>query len=312
MPEILSEKDVYQNLRAIGRQVRDLTDFRRETMRQASVMRKANIIEGEIKREMDARLAAWDSLRDDVVTALGDLYADKWLIEIKPGERAGFPHWVVNPNDSDLGGVGTIRIAASHEQYRQPFYDGLSSQLIVSGDMVRISNADDPNMNGVYEVDVGPSVAQENIIVNGSFDSTANWTETSSNVSITGGQAVFTAASGSGDVLNQARSDLRVIWPDTTVWLLTITLADISGGQLSVGTNTVGAQAVFSENGTYSALITADANAEGLKFTPASFTGNINSVSLIRFTGLTFTTPFYDTASLSTNDANLTIEVVER
>lgn len=308
MAIIISESQAAEQLSECRKLLSALISQRRTLARRIKTMKASGQSQASIVTSINNLLTDWDALRDEVVTTLGAIHGTAVQVEIEPGAYEGVPSFYVKPIDQGLSAHGVIRVNPEHEQFVSPF-----DQVFFANDYIRISNAADTNMNGRYRIAVSPGAAQEDVISNGTFTTTADWTEASANVAITGGRAVFTAANGSGDKLNQATADMATAWTNNKVYMVTITMSNISSGSLTIGTNGNTAQGTISSNGTYNFLITADNHADGLIFTPVSFTGNLDNVSAIGWTGLLLTTPFYNDVNVDyASDSRMKITLEER
>lgn len=309
MAVIISEDQAARQLQECKNILSTLIRQRRAFSKQIKEMQNSGQSPFSITAFITDLLAPWNTLRDELASKIESIPGDVTGIqlEFKPGGYLGTPSFYVKPYDQGIG-AGVIRINPEHEEIVSPFY-----QMFLANDYIRISNAADENMNGRYRVAEDPGTAQADVINNGIFTNATGWTEASANVSITGEQAVFTAANGSGDKLYQAKADMTTAWTNLKTYLVTLTLSGISGGSLAIGTNTNPSQATLSSIGTYNVLIEADNHANGLVFTPTSFTGNLDSVSAIGWTGLKLTTELYDNVDVDyTSDTKMTIVLEER
>jgi hypothetical protein len=309
MAVIISEEQAAKQLQECKNILQTLIRQRKAFANQIKAMQKSGQSPSSISTFITDLLTPWDTLRDELADKISEIPGDATAVQIEftPGTYLGTPSFYVKPYDQGIG-AGVIRINPEHEEFVSPFY-----QMFLDNDYIRISNAADENMNGRYRVEKAPGTAQEDVISNGIFTNTTGWTEASGNVSITGGQAVFTSANGSGDKLYQAKADMATSWTNAKLYLVTLTLSSISGGSLNIGTNTNTSQATLSSNGTYNVIIEADNHANGLVFTPTSFTGNLDSVSAIGWTGLKLTTAFYNDVNVDyTSDTKMKIVLEER
>jgi len=307
MATLLTEKEAIDQLQTCRGLLTNLIRVRREIANLESKLISAGYPPLDVANGIGGLVTDWDTLRDELVTTLGAIPGNASLYKyvISPSSYQGFTSFNVRAKNPGFGDKGTIRIDADHEELISPF-DG----MFVANDIVRITNAYDPSVNGRYIVEYTPGSAQPDVISNGAFNDTSDWTEASAAITITGGAAVFTAATAT---LKQVKSDMATSWTNGKRYLVTLTISDASGGSLSVGTNTTPAQVTLSSIGTYTCNILADNHADGLVFTATGFTGNLDDVSAIGWTGLAFTTAMTTDENQATLvDAGLTISLEER
>jgi hypothetical protein len=307
MATLLTEKEAIEQLQTCRRLLTNLIRVRREIANLESKLISAGYPPLDVAAGIGGLVTDWDTLRDELVTTLGAIPGNASLYKyvISPSSYQGFTSFNVRAKNPGFTNKGTIRIDADHEELISPF-DG----MFVANDIVRITNAYDPSVNGRYIVEYTPGAAQPDVISNGAFNDTSSWTEASAAITITGGAAVFTAATAT---LKQVKSDMATSWTNGKRYLVTLTISGASGGSLSVGTNTTPAQVTLSSNGTYTCNILADNHADGLVFTATGFTGNLDDVSAIGWTGLAFTTAMTTDENQATlADAGLTISLEER
>lgn len=308
MAIIISESQAAMQLRECRNMLNSLISQRKMLGRRIKTMKDSGQSQASIVTSINALLADWDALRDEVVTTLGNIHGVTVQVEYEAGDYEGFPSFYVKPIDSDFGDRGVIRVNPEHEPFVSPF-----DQVLLVNDYIRISNAADPNMNGRYRIAVASNAAQSDVIANGGFASATGWTEATANVAITGGKAVFTAANSGTDKLYQAKADMATTWTNNRVYMVTVTISDFTGGSLDVGTNTNSAQGTVTGNGTFNILVTADNHADGLVFTPTAFTAGMDNVSAIGWTGLVLTTPFYNDSTVAyASDDSMKITLEER
>jgi hypothetical protein len=137
-------------------------------------------------------------------------------------------------------------------------------------------------------VDIGPQYAigfnaksgGSTLLANGSFTGNANSWTLGSGWSYSGNKVV---ASNASTTLKQEKANMSTPWTDQLVYEVTFTLANVSAGYITIGTNTdpTHGDVEFSANGTYVAKIDSDAHADGLVFTANGFTGDIDTISMV-------------------------------
>lgn len=307
MATVLTEKEAVEQLQSCRALLSNLIRVRREIGTLESRLVSAGYTPTAVANGIGGLVNDWDTLRDELVTTLSGVPGSATLYKyvISPSSYQGFTSFNVRAKNPGFGNKGTIRIDSDHEELISPF-DG----MFQANDIVRITNAYDPSVDGRYIVEYTPGSAQPDVISNGGFNDTSSWTEASAAIVITGGVAAFTAASAT---LKQTKADMSVSWTNGKRYLVTITISGGAGGSLDVGTNTTSNQMSFSSNGTYTCNILADNHADGLVFTANGFTGNLDDVSAIGWTGLAFTTAMTTDENQATLvDTGLTIALEER
>jgi hypothetical protein len=307
MATVLTEKEAVEQLQTCRGLLTNLIRIRREIGTLESRLINAGYTPTDVASGIGALVTDWDTLRDELVTTLGAIPGSATLYKyvITPSSYQGFTSFNVRAKNPGFSNKGTIRIDSDHEELISPF-DG----MFVANDVVRITNASDPAVNGRYIVEYTPGTAQVDVINNGGFNDTSDWTEASAAIVITGGVAAFTAATAT---LKQVKTDMAVSWTNGKRYLVTVTISGASAGVLDVGTNTTPAQVSLSSNGTYTCNILADNHADGLLFTATGFTGNLDDVSAIGWTGLAFTGAMTtDENQVTLADTGLIIALEER
>lgn len=307
MATLLTEKEAIEQLQTCRGLLTNLIRIRREIANLESRLISAGYPPTSVASGIGGLVTDWDTLRDELVTTLSGIPGSAILYKyvISPSSYQGFTSFNVRAKNPGFANKGTIRIDADHEALISPF-----NGMFLANDVVRITNAYDPDIDGRYIVEYTPGSAQPDVISNGGFNDTSDWTEASADIVITGGVAAFTAATAT---LNQAKADMATAWSNGKRYLVTLTISGSPSGTLSVGTNTTPNQVVLSSLGTYTCNILADNHADGLVFTATGFTGNLDDVSAIGWTGLAFTTAMTtDENQVTLADAGLTISLEER
>lgn len=148
---------------------------------------------------------------------------------------------------------------------------------------------------GYGYVDIGPcySIAFQaksagtELLTNGTFTGSANSWTLGTGIAYGTNNVAFTAATAT---LSQTKADMvssGAGWVDGQVYEVTFTISGYSAGNLAVGTVETPSQYKDADgveiqlgNGTYTALVESDGDADGLIFTATGFTGVIDSVSM--------------------------------
>lgn len=310
MAKYLSGDEVDSKLSQIIGMLTALKRQRREIEKQAETMEDSGETASAVATTINGLLTDWGSLRDEIVTnlsAIPVLYQSRVKIGMPERYTSARIEATNQSNVNDYGeACAVIRAPHAYEMEISPF------SVFQSGDIVSISRAENSANNISAVVRYTPETATSEIIINGGFSSASNWTETGDSgteVTITGGKAVFSSATCT---LSQAKADMvggGGNWVNSHKYLVTFTLDTVSAGTLSVGTNTNPAQHTVTASATHTAIISADNNAAGLIFTATGFTGNLDNVSVIPFTGIGLTTPL---TTDNTADTSLVITLQER
>jgi len=125
------------------------------------------------------------------------------------------------------------------------------------------------------QIEVYQATGGTSVLANGNFASDTLW-DKGAGWSIAAGVATAATASSA---LKQLKADMSTPWTSAIVYEVTFTITR-SAGSLTIGTNTNANQgATYADSGTYTALVTADAHADGLVFTGTGFSGTIDNVS---------------------------------
>lgn len=318
MATVLSAKQVCDRLRRIEALVRDLRQQRATIGRYAESMEREGQTALDIETTINGMLTDWGALRTEIIdelTAIPIIHQSR----VKVGMPALYSSTDIEAaNQSHLGvdsqPSAIIRSNTSMEQTKTngPFH------VFLQNDIVSISSAEDDsnNISGIKVV-YNTAAGGKNLITNGGFASSTGWTESGDSgteIVITGGQAVFTAgtctlAQAKADMYNAGVSDSSSQGWDAILYLVEFTLSGVSAGTLSVGTNTTAAQHTVTANATHRALIVGDGNAAGLVFTATGFTGNIDNVSMVPFSGIALNYPL---SVDNTADSSVVITLEQR
>ncbi len=300
MAVVLSAAQVVERLRRIEALVRDLREQRATIGRYADAMEREGQTALDIETTINGMLTDWGALRTEIIdelTALPVIHQSR----VKIGMPALYSSADVEAaNQSHLGvdsqPSAIIRSNTSMEQTKTngPFH------VFLQNDIVSISSAEDAtnNVTGAKVV-YNTAAGGKNLITNGGFASATGWTEAGdagTEIVITGGQAVFTAgtctlAQAKADMYNAGVADSSSQGWDAILYLVEFTLSGVSAGTLAVGTNASAAQHTVTANATHRALIVGDGASQGLVFTATGFTGNLDSVSMVPFSGLALNQP---------------------
>jgi hypothetical protein len=265
--------DQISNLRALKRQ-------RLAIESQSRQMENAGYASGAIATVINALLTDWGTLRDQIVTELTALplvYQAKASI----GMPALYTSAVIDAADSANAGEATIRVNVDSETIVSPF------SVFTAGDIISISNAEDPENDISAVVRYTPhATPRADLISNGTFATDTLWTK-GADWTIAAG--VANAASTTNTALKSGTGGgtaMTTAWTAGQYYLVTYTIT-ISAGYLNIGTNTTTGQASATVAGAAkTAIILADGHSDGLTFTGVGFTGTLDSVSVIPFTGL--------------------------
>jgi hypothetical protein len=281
MAVIPSGEEVVALLRSQITDLNSLLRARRSIDRQRSTMMTQGQTAAAIQTAINALLTDWGALRDQVVTeltALSILSRPEVLI----GMPALYTSAVIDSADSaNPGGYATIRVNSTSETLVSPF------SAFAANDVIEIVAAEDASNKTTAVVQFTPhATPRADLISNGSFGTDTLWTK-GADWTIAAGVANAAAAtsttlkstSGGGTAMPTA-------WTAGQYYLVTYTVT-ISAGSLKIGTNTTAAQSTATVAGANkTAIILADAHADGLVFTGNGFTGTLDNVSMIPWTGL--------------------------
>lgn len=324
MATVLSAKQVCDRLRRIESLVRDLRQQRATIGRYAESMEREGQTALDIETTINGMLTDWGALRTEIIdelTALPVIHQSR----VKIGMPALYSSANIEAANGSHVGVDSepsaiIRSNTLLEQTKTngPFH------VFLQDDIVSISSAEDSdnNVTGVKVV-YNTAAGGRDIITNGGFDSASSWTESGDSgteIVITGGKAVFTTGTctlsqAKADMYNAGASNSSSQGWDAILYLVEYTIDGFSAGTISVGTNTTAAQYTLTysssvdNNKTHRALIVGDGNAAGLVFTATGFTGNIDNVSMVPFSGIALNYPLsVDNAA----DSSLVITLEQR
>lgn len=317
MAVVISSQERTSRTTVISAMMSSLRRQSRAIERLEKEMRAEGAAAAAIQTAVNALLVDWGASRDQIVTELTAI-----PIVSRPTVEIGMPALyssanIEAANQSNLGGGVPGAIIRSNSSMEESLLNG-PFHVFVQNDIVSISDCENPD-NNITGIKVLYSTAPggQDIILNGEFASTSNWTEASADIGITGGKAVFANATAT---LSQAKADMYNAgaadsvsqgWVLGTLYLVTfeVVLNGTISGTLSVGTNTTAAQHTVTAVGTHVALITGDGDAAGLIFTGTGFTGGLESVEMIPFSGLALNRPL---GSDNAADTSLKITLQER
>jgi hypothetical protein len=300
---------IYISLEEMQKQVKGCEELIRSLRRNLTTFaRRRDALESEgqtastVNTSINNLLTDWDAMRDEVVTVLGAI-PNTHKFRVKVGQPAAYDGASIVASDSINGGKGTIRVRSAQETTISPF------TLFQGGDRVIISNAENSDYNGAWTLLYTPQALGSDIINNGGFASSSNWTESSGDIAISAGVANFTNAVSA--TLSQAKADMATSWTNDTPYLVSYTVTR-AAGSLQVGTTENANYRSVSASGTYEAIVYSDNDAAGLIFTAVGFTGTLDNVSARPWTGLAFTGGIgIDTVS-NTFDSQIVITLEER
>lgn len=297
MAVYISGKEVTDRISRIIDRIRALKDDRSAIERYATDLQQEGVNASTIQTDVNAKLVDWGSVRDEIVGDLNDLPLF-WKSQVKIGMGALYNAATVEANNPSnvLTDLSTGGLVVANESAQLKYGPGPFNVFLAS-DVVEISKAADRDNNMRAQVRYTPDLAGVDLITNGGFADATGWTESGdggTEVVITGGKAVFTAATATlsqtkaNMISAGAAGDPSIGWVLGQRYLATFTIDSAAAGTLSVGTNTTAAQHTITANGTHKAIILSDGNAAGLIFTATGFTGNMDNVKLIPLSGLVF------------------------
>lgn len=325
MAVVLSGREAASRLSRLTMSMNELRRQRLQIDRLASDMEAEGNTALAIETAINALLVDWASLKAQIITeltAIPSIHQSR----VKIGMPATYSSANIEATNTSNVGLDSAAgaIIRSNTAMEKTLTNGPFHVFLV-GDVVSVSSAEDSD-NDVTGLKVlrNPEQGGVNMITNGGFASTSAWTEASADIAITGGKAVFTAASA---VLSQAKADMYNAgaanssspgW-DTLVYLVEFTLDGFSAGSLSLGTNTSATQYTITYsaaldlagalNKTHRVIVTGDGDAAGLKFTGVGLTANMDNVSMIPLSGLCLNYPL---GSDNDEDKSVVITLQER
>lgn len=257
-----------------------------------------------VQAAADAILTDLDSDITAIGTALGALNTEhKFKLTI------GSPPWfqAVRVNHQDLihGSLGTIRLLAAVEGTLDIF------RGLEAGDVIRISGAEDASNDGIKKVSYTPQACSlTSLLANGTFTgSAASWTLTAGAGAIAYGTNNVDLSGPATGTIKQEKANMTTPWTNGVPYLVTFTLTGT--GTMNVGTNTTTYRVVAGPGGatSYEVIVVADSHADGLVFTPTLYTGTLDTVSCVPWTGLALTAAL---GATNANDSTMQIELEER
>lgn len=318
MAVYISGKEVGDRLTRILDRVRALRADRLAIDRYAEDLEQEGVNASTIQTDINAKLVDWGSVRDEIVGDLNDLPL-YWKARVKIGMSALYNSANIEANFANnlLADLSTAAVIRANSSSELTSISGGPFSVFLADDVVEISNAENASNNKRLKVRYSTAPGGIDLITNGGFASATGWTEASADIGITGGVAVFanataTLSQAEADMVNAgAASATSVGWIAATYYLCTFDVLENGSisGSLAVGTNTTPAQHTVTAVGTHRALILGDNNAAGLVFTATAFTGGLDNVSLIPFSGLAF---YDELGTDNAADTKLVITLQER
>lgn len=306
MAVVISSQERTSRTTVISAMMSSLRRQSRAIERLEKEMRAEGATAAAIQTAANALLVDWGASRDQIVTELTAIPIVH-QVTVDVGQPSLYQSAVIdaadpaNPVDVDCA---TIRVNSYSETLVSPF------SAFTFGDVVTISKAEDSGNNISAKVHATPhATPTTDLITNGNFTTDTLWTK-GAGWTIAGGAAVATGAistalkSGTG-----GGTAMSTAWTAGQYYLVSYTVLTLSAGYINIGTNTSTTQANATTIGAKTALILADGHADGLVFTGAGFTGTIDGVEVIPFTGLALDRPLTtDNAA----DTSLKITLQER
>lgn len=278
MATILSHEEATTRLRRLEGMLSDLADQRAEMGRYAEAMEDEGQTGVAIQTAINALLVDWGALRDQIATELSAIPLLHQL-RVKVGMPALYSSARIVLNEQSNNADSSISVNQSVETTVSPF------SAFVLNDVVSITKAEDPSNVKAAKVVYTPASPGANVVVNGNFTGgSTNWVLSGAGLAYATDNIAWSGGGGSNGVLSQALSVIG--WTNGVRYLVEFTLSGVSAGTLSVGTTATAAQHVVTANGAHRALILADNDTAGLKFTGAAFVGTIDAVTAIPWTGL--------------------------
>lgn len=305
MAKVLSGNEVVKRLADIGRMIDALILYRRKIESLAERMEDEGQLATTVATMANAMLTEWGDDRDEIVSRLQDLplvYQSK----VKVGMPARYAHAVVYAtNESNIytnsEACALIRVGGSEWAENEIF----PFSVFQADDIVSVSGANGNKITGA-RVGYTPETTggEKMVYTSGSWTAGTNWTaagSTYSTLTLTG------AAVSTGTAVKLPKASMNGgAWLSAHHYLVSFTLSGVSGGSVSVGTNT-NTFYTATANTRHHALISADAHADGLVFKSAdttAFTGVISKIECIPFTGLALDAPLN-----ADNDSDTTLVV---
>jgi hypothetical protein len=280
MAIVISGDEAIGRLRAQISILKGLLRQRKDIDRQASRGEAEGQVAVDIQATANDLLTDWNTLKTQ---SLADLAGIPYVHQarVKVGMPALYQSAVIDAADSANAGEATIRVNADSETIVSPF------SVFTAGDIISISNAEDPENDISAVVRYTPhATPRADLISNGTFATDTLWTK-GADWTIAAG--VANAASTTNTALKSGTGGgtaMTTAWTAGQYYLVTYTIT-ISAGYLNIGTNTTTGQASATVAGAAkTAIILADGHSDGLTFTGVGFTGTLDSVSVIPFTGL--------------------------
>lgn len=280
MAIVISGDEAIGRLRAQISILKGLLRQRKDIDRQASRGEAEGQVAVDIQTTANDLLTDWNTLKTQSNADLAGIpYVHQARVKI--GMPALYQSAVIDAADSANAGEATIRVNADSETIVSPF------SVFTAGDIISISNAEDPENDISAVVRYTPhATPRADLISNGTFATDTLWTK-GADWTIAAG--VANAASTTNTALKSGTGGgtaMTTAWTAGQYYLVTYTIT-ISAGYLNIGTNTTTGQASATVAGAAkTAIILADGHSDGLTFTGVGFTGTLDSVSVIPFTGL--------------------------
>lgn len=281
MAVVISSRERTSRTTVISAMLSSLRRQSRAIERLEKEMRDEGATASAIKTAINALLVDWGAARDQIVTELTAIPIEHQS-QVNVGQPVLYQSAVIDAADSaNPGGYATIRVNATSETLVSPF------AAFAAGNTISITNAEDSENNISAKVQFTPhATPTTDLISNGGFSTDTLWTK-GAGWTIAGGVAVASGAlstalkSGTG-----GGTAMATAWTNGQYYLVTYTVT-ISAGYVNIGTNTTAAQSSATVAGAgKTAIILADGHSDGLVFTGVGFTGTIDAVSVIPFTGL--------------------------
>lgn len=301
MAILLSHAERSRRIENLVDQMSGVSELSRAAEDLVAQMIAAGNAASEIDTAVANLLTPLGTLRTNVASLLGALSITNQHV-VKVGMPHNYNYARIVAEDVINYGNGTIRAQADFESILNPF------SVFAAGDVITISDAENPLNNGSYIVRAGPNTAgTTNHISNGEFTGAAtDWTLSGAGVAYGTNNIAFT--SSSNGTAKQAVADMDTAWTAGKAYLVTFTVGFTSGA-IAVGTNTTPAQFSANTAGVHQCVIVADAHADGLVFTGVLATLTIDLVSMVPFSGIALTSPL---GADDTKDESIVITLSER
>jgi|GEM_PF-5130093 len=282
MAVVISLREMLYRLRPLRGQIqaleRQLVDMRRTQEAMEGEGQSAESVDTTIQALIDS----WDSSLSSVLLELSNIPAT-FQVRVKPGMPAAYWNAVVDASDPINSGYGTIRVATAQETTVAPFSG--TSPILVAGDRVVITNAENPLNNSAFTLRYTPQALSTVNRVGTDFTSTwaggaGDWTLATTTA---------THVTGNTTPLTFPYSSMTSV-ADNTPYLCTFTVSGNGAAKnLTVRFDATNNSRVISGNGTYECIVYSESGGN-LTFLPASdFVGVISAVTLTPWTGLAFT-----------------------